>query len=234
MTPRVVRVELLLPLAGTLVALAAFASADAPVSGQSHATIRGTGTDVSIVYRGAASKTAPSRAGRVKAAPPRDARATDANAVVAEAERLAAKGAGDDAIITYLRAHQTGLPTIVEADAARGLRKAGAGPSVITELSRLTAVDVGMTAPDAAPVAAAYAGPPPPDDAGYFPGANGGYPYYGGYGGGAFFPRAHGRVFAHSHVRPMGMPGHGGGPGRPPALFSAPGSSSHSLRLMRP
>ena len=120
------------------------ALADTPAADQSRATIRGTGSDVSIVYRGTAKpQVGPgprqgAKAGRVEAAPRSD--------VLTEATRLAAGGADAGSLIAYLRTHQADLPVIVSADAMRRLKKAGAGPAVATELTRLAAVDIGDTA----------------------------------------------------------------------------------------
>lgn len=215
MSDRVIRIAFLVPLAA---ALAASALGDTPASDSSRATIRGSGRDVTIVYRGGSAT--PARKGHASAGDGSGS-GSGSEGVVGEAERLAARGVGDDAVIAYLRAHQAQLPPVVDAGAAKRLRKAGAGTSVLTELSRLAAVDIGPTAPDAVAVTAEYANTSyryPSDDSGYSfaPGANGGYPGSPGYpfygSGGSFFPRRHLPRLGPAHPM-MGFPGRGGRPG---------------------
>ncbi|MEP6994921.1 MAG: hypothetical protein ABI968_10400, partial [Acidobacteriota bacterium] len=122
-------------------AFANVSRADAVTAHPAHATIRGSGNDVAIVYRG----NTPNAAQPLSQVP-------GDSAVLAEAIRLAASGASDDAVIAYLRNHQTGLPTIVAAEDVRQLRKAGAGAPVISYLSRVTALDIGETAEGGASV----------------------------------------------------------------------------------
>lgn len=201
------RIALVLPLAAAL-ASAALADTDAPA--QTRATIRGTGKDVSIVYRGVSSAT------------PRRGAADSPADVVGEAARLAERGADEQSLIRFFRAHQDELPTIVGADAVRRLRKAGAGPAVISDLSRMTALDIGETA-EGAPVQNAYAyeGPAPPS-------GDMGYPFYGSYGGygsAGFAPRhAHGRAFGFGPPRHSTLPARPAMPGRPPMH----GGSTHA------
>ena len=202
------RVALIAPFAA---ALASLALADSEPPTQTRATIRGTGNDITIVYRGVKSPVVPSRA-------PADA--------VAEATRLAAGGADDASVIAYLRTHQSELPAIVDADAVRALRKAGAGPAVITDLSRMTALDIGATG-EGSPVA--YAGESAPEGYGSYPGAEMGYPFYGGFYGGYGFSGSgsshrphHGGHFKPGHsMRPVG-PAVPRGPCRRRRAASAP------------
>jgi hypothetical protein len=98
------------------------------------ATIRGTGNNVTIVYRGDA-KTQPRK------------RTPDQDDVgpLTEAVRLKMRGVDDAAVVSYLRVHRTDLPPIVEAEAVRQLRRAGAGESLISDLATLAALDIGAT-----------------------------------------------------------------------------------------
>src|SRR5689334_17963992 len=173
----------------------AFADNEPPPSAQTRATIRGTGNDVSIVYKGvtekapkrgsAATGTAKLSGGPVPSRPD----------LLGEATRMAERGADDQSLINYFRAHQSQLPDVVDNDAVRKLRKAGAGQAVVGYLSRLSAVDIGETA-EGAPQQYASANESP---SGYasdssYPSADMGYPFYGSYGGygGAFHNRGHG------------------------------------------
>ena len=137
------------------------------------AVIRGTGSNVSIVYE------------NPKAA------ATEVQASLAEDpvdEALRRKTAGEDdaAIIAFLRLNQASLPEVIDSEVLREFRRAGAGPSVIAVLNSFAAVDIGETA-EGSPVQPL----PPPQVAyaGAYPDLVGmGYPFYGGgyYGGGYF------------------------------------------------
>jgi hypothetical protein len=194
------RVALIAPFAAALASLA-LAETEPPM--QTRATIRGTGNDITIVYRGVKD-------------PARRADSAPADAV-AEATRLAAAGADDASLIAYLRTHQSELPAIVDADAVRGLRKAGAGPAVITDLSRMTALDIGATG-EGSPVA--YASESASEGYGSYPSAEMGYPFYGSgfYGGYGFSGSGH-RLHHGGHFKPghSMRPGRPGGPSRPPA-----------------
>jgi hypothetical protein len=204
------RAALIAPLA---LACAPLALADAAPAGEARATIRGTGNDITIVYRGAKTPAAPRAASRADA--------------VAEATRLAAGGAGEESLIAYLRTHQVELPPIVDAEAVERLRRAGASPAVITYLSRLTALDIGETGEGSAMAYAGETAPPSYD----FPGADASYPYYGyGYGidGGYGFSGRH-----RSHHGGRFSPGHSGiRPGRPgggsPRPMPAPSRSTRA------
>jgi hypothetical protein len=181
-------------------ALGTSARADGTSPKESRATIRGTGNDVTIVYRGAAN--APRRLGEKASARGED--------VLAEAARLEAGGADDESVIAYLRGHQADLPPIVDAEEVRRLRRAGAGAPVISYLSRLTALDIGETAEGGAPSPALAPGSSAYGMPGEYVGT--GYPFYGG----GFIPRRPGHV-RHPFPHPPSMQGgHAGFPGRPP------------------
>jgi hypothetical protein len=221
-------------LAGAFVFAGALpALADEQPPAQTRATIRGTGNDVSIVYKGVTEK-APKHhvtAGAKLSGGP----ASSQPDLLSEATRMAEHGADDQSLINYFQTHQNALPDIVDNDAVRRLRKAGAGTAVVTYLSHLSAVDIGETA-EGSPQQYAYANEGPGDYSSEYPSADMGYPYgsYGGYGGNGSGGFHHGRRFvgkkgpgfglgfgktlpvfpAHPIVspRPMAsMGGHGGG-----------------------
>jgi hypothetical protein len=190
-------------------AVAAALSAETAPDGRARAVIRGSGKDVSIVYR-APLNAAPSAA---------NPRAADP---IAEAVRRKESGADDAALVDYLRHSQAALPDVVDASSIRQLRRAGAGDSVFATLATLAAVDMGPTSDDAGPPAqsemesGAYGGGAYPDLAGM------GYPFYGAggfYGGAGFYGgrRAGPRVMHHgSHG--FRFPGHDGFHLRTPSI----------------
>jgi hypothetical protein len=164
------------------VALAAFALAALAMSSvgladtsrpTGRAVIRGTGSDITIVYESAKSAAT-------------EVRASLAEDPVAEALRLKSGGQDDAAIIAFLRLHEASLPDVIDSEVVRDFRKVGAGPSVISVLLSFAAVDIGETA-EGAPVQEL----PPPQAAyaGAYPDLVGmGYPFYGGgYDGGGYF-----------------------------------------------
>ena len=200
-------------------------------SAQTRATIRGTGNDVSIVYKGVAEK-APKRgataASKLTGGP---APSPAESELLSEATRMAEHGADDQSIINYFQTHQNQLPDVVDNDAIRKLRKAGAGQAVVGYLSHLSAVDIGETA-EGAPQQYAYANEPPgyANDSSY-PSADMGYPFYGSYGGyggygGGFHNRGHGG--RHGFVGKNG-PGFGFGFGS-----HRPGMLSHPIASRPP
>jgi hypothetical protein len=164
---------------------------------KSRAVIRGTGSDVTIVY-----ETPRTRATEVQA--------TVAEDPIAQALRRKAAGEDDAAIVAFLRLHQASFPEVIDSDVIQEFRLAGAGQDVISVLLQYTAVDIGPTSEDAEvqPMPAAqtaYAGAWP-DLAGM------GYPFYGDYGyGGGYFGGGYGGG------RHFGKPDFGrhDGPGRP-------------------
>ena len=137
------------------------------------AVIRGTGSNISIVYE------APKP-------PAMEVRASLAEDPVDEALRRKSAGEDDAAIIAFLRLHQASLPEVIDSEVLREFRKAGAGPSVISVLNSFAAVDIGETA-EGSPAQEL----PPPQAAytGAYPDLVGmGYPFYGGgyFGGGSY------------------------------------------------
>jgi hypothetical protein len=136
------------------------------------AVIRGSGSEVTIVYE-------------TRKAPSTEVRASLAEDPVAEALRRKTGGENDAAIIAFLRIHQASLPEVIDSEIVKEFRRAGAGEDVVSVLLSFSAVDIGETAEDgrgqslAAAPQEAYAGAYP-DLAGM------GYPFYGSYGGGYF------------------------------------------------
>jgi len=181
-------------------AVATALSAETAPDGRARAVIRGSGKDVSIVYR-APLNAAPSAA---------NPRAADP---IAEAVRRKRSGADDAALVDYLRQSQADLPDVVDASSIRQLRRAGAGDSVFATLATLAAVDIGPTSDDAGPPAQAEM-----ESAGYggaFPDLAGmGYPFYGSggsYGGGGFYGRGRfGPRVTHHGSHGFRLPGHDG------------------------
>lgn len=94
-------------------------------------TIRGTGSGVAIE--------------RTTTSAPRKRAFSAAATALDEAIRAKTRGATDGVVIAYLRAHQSELPPVIEAQDVRQLRKAGAGKSVIAYLATVSAVDIGPT-----------------------------------------------------------------------------------------
>jgi hypothetical protein len=114
----------------TLVSVSA-ARGDTP--SRTRVTIRGTGSDVVIERSAAPAARRVAEAAAVSAGP------------LGEAIRLKARGAGDTAVISYLRTHQDELPPVVDSEDVKQLRKAGAGKSVVAYLATVAAVDIGET-----------------------------------------------------------------------------------------
>ena len=200
-------------------AFAVLADTEPAPQAQTRATIRGTGNDVSIVYRGTEATAPPRRLAPHAPAARVTAPATPvAPDLIAEATRMAEKGADDQSIINYFQNHQGELPDVVDNDAVRRLRKAGASPAVVSYLSRVSALDIGETAEGAPQYAYASQGESP----GYsdYPSADSGYPFYGGYGGyGGYGSGGFGR-FGHRNGgrfdgKRLGPPHHGMLPNRP-------------------
>ena len=162
-SPRIVSLALLSLALG---AGARGANDAAPIA-QSRATIRGSGKDVTIVYRG-----------RFSASRPPGARtASPGDAVLAEAVRLKSGGADDSSVLAYLQKHQSELAPVTGIETVRQLRRAGASASFLSALSKLTALEIGETG-EGAPVSTAYASEiGGSDDAFPFANAQGGYPF---------------------------------------------------------
>jgi hypothetical protein len=224
MSSRGVSSRALAPLASLALACAFPALADDGPTAQTRATIRGTGNDVSIVYKGVAEK--PPKRGAAAAAKLSGGPVSAQPDLLGEATRMAEHGADDQSLINYFQTHQNDLPDIVDNDAVRKLRKAGAGTAVVTYLSRLSAVDIGETA-EGPPqqYASANPGEASPGYASEYPSADMGYPFYGsygGYGGNGSGGFRHGR---RGFVGKRG-PGFGFGMSRP-VFPSHPIASSH-------
>jgi hypothetical protein len=193
-------------------ASAVAAPAAAESDGKARAVIRGSGKDVSIVYRAPLSS-APPRASALASDP------------LGEALRRKRSGADDAALVDYLRQNQAGLPDVVDAGTIRQLRRAGAGDSVIATLASYAAVDIGPTSDDAAAPPA-----PAPESGSYGAGfpdlANMGYPFYGGYGGGFYgggYDGHNGRFGNHvAHHGARGFGGNGFHPRQPFFQFHQP------------
>jgi hypothetical protein len=163
------------------VALAAFAAAVLASSSAAfaetkpgRAVIRGTGSEITIVYETPRSAT--------------EVRASIVEDPLAQALRRKTDGEDDAAIIAFLRMHQASLPEVIDSEIVRDFRREGAGPSVISVLLSFAAVDIGETA-EGGPVRELP--PPQAADTGAYPDLAGmGYPFYadggfygGGYGG---------------------------------------------------
>jgi len=172
------------------VAAAAVSSARADSEQTAQAVIRGTGTDVTLVYRAPKSPSFKSAT-----AIPSDP--------VGGALRMKTAGADDLSVVAFLRRNQADLPDVIDASVVKELRKAGAGEPVITFLSERVALDIGVTAEDTN-----TRGPRPPGEAAPFGGypdlVEAGYPFYGGGGYGGY--GGYGRSFRRLG-RPFGHPG---------------------------
>ena len=198
-------------------------SARAETESQTQAVIRGTGKDVTIVYRSS-----------TKAAPL--ARALAEEDPLGEAIQMKSRGASDESVISHLLLHRAEIPPVVAADAVGQFRKAGVGQPVIAFLSTLAAVDIGETGEGGEIVAAPMTGIGP----GYATGmdwAAAGYPMGGYYGAGGYFGLggrfgrgghfgAHGHPFVHGpklfdHFFPPRVMHHGNMPTRA-AVNAAP------------
>jgi hypothetical protein len=88
---------------------------------------------------------------------------------------MKASGADDPAVVNYLRAHRTELPSVIEAAEARQLHRAGAGEAVLAYLATQSAIDIGETGEGSAQLV--FAQPPAQSEIGY--GAAYGYPASG-------------------------------------------------------
>jgi len=108
------------------------ASADASPPARSRVTIRGSGNSISVE--------------RSDGGVPRLlARGGSRSTVLEEAVDMKAGGAGDAALVGYLKAHAAEIPGLVDFDTVARLRDAGAGRTVIAYLSTVAAVEIGPT-----------------------------------------------------------------------------------------
>ena len=148
-----------------------------------------------------------------------------ANQVFGRSKSGRGEGVGAFPQVRVVGLVEAGTHAIVDADAVRALRKAGAGPAVISDLSRMTALDIGATG-EGSPVA--YASETATDGYGSYPGAEIGYPFYGGFYGGYGFS---GSGSSHrSHHGGRFKPGHSMRPGRPGGPSRPAPSPSRSVR----
>lgn len=165
-----------LTLAAVFAALPAIVSAaDAPARTppeKPKVTIRGTGKNV-VIERSDAS---PSE--KAISLPPEAADPID------DAIALKTRGASDATVLSFLRAHEDGLPPIIDSQDVRRLRRAGAGRSVVNWLASAAAVDIGETGEGHEAIV--LAGPAPAGPEGFADGASYVYPLYGSY---AAYPR---------------------------------------------
>lgn len=153
--------------AASLVILAAACAGTvlADESTRTRVTIKGSGTSIAIERSEASVRRPPFAEERT-------------NGLIDDAIRLKAGGVGDVSLLAYLRAHQAGLPAVVDAEDARRLRKAGAGKAVFAYLATVAAVEIGETGGGHEPevpteAAASYGFETPTYEAPY------GYPFYG-------------------------------------------------------
>jgi len=157
------------------IALAAGSVVKAEPRVQTHVTIKGTGSNVTIERSAAPS--------------PQHAvvRGGAGGDLLDEAVRMKADGRSDEAVVSYLRANRAALPAVIDADDLQTLRLAGAGEPVTEYLESVAALDIGETAEPAQgmPMEMASGGEAEgyPADYGY---GYGGYGY-GGYGYGAAY-----------------------------------------------
>src|SRR5262245_24349185 len=184
------------------------------------AVIRGTGKDVTIVYR---SSTKPSPQVRPSVEPD----------PLSEAIRLKKTGEDDAAIIAFLQQNEADLPDVIDAEDVRELRRAGAGERVISALATLSAVDIGETG-EGSPVRVLPPAAEPPSGA-YPDLVDMGYPFYGSFGGGYFGGgggRFHGGFGKHvSPHRPLFKFGKSFFPKPRPHMGQPPRHASMSRRM---
>jgi hypothetical protein len=179
------------------VGAAAISSARADSAQATRAVIRGTGSDVQVVFE---APPTPLRLGRAAAFDP-----------VAEALRRKTSGADDASVVDFLRQHQAELPPAIDSSVVGEFRRAGAGDPVVGFLSAHMAIDIGVTAESAPRVAAPAPGEAPSPSDAYADLAGSGYPFYGGgygygYGGSGYAPRGGRRGLLGPR---FGFPGHG-------------------------
>jgi hypothetical protein len=172
--------------AALIAALTGAASAQAGQSGVRGVTIRGTGNTI-VIER--------------PPAPPAGSEAAPAEITVygpiGQAVQLKKKGAPDDRVLEFLRAHAEELPSVISSSDVERLRAAGMGKSALLRLTSLAGVDIGWSWGGERPPEpeTVYVAPSPePSGAWWF-----GSPAYG-----AFGPAPRRRIFPH---RPGGREG---------------------------
>ena len=162
-------------LAAALAAGAAPAGASTPISSlhrpaPARVTIRGTGNAISVERSG---EPAP----LLSADEP-------SSTVLGEAIGMKESGTSDEALVWYLKAHRTEIPSFVDLDTVAALRRAGAGRNVVAYLASVAAVEVGPTGAEGkSPEEPVYRGPEE-----YAPGEgemSNALPAWLGWGGGA-------------------------------------------------
>lgn len=147
--------------------------ARADSEGNARAVIRGTGKEVTIVYR-------------VPRTASPDVKASPAPDPLTEALHRKASGDDDAAVVAFLLRNQAGLPDVIDAEVVRDFRRAGAGEPVIAALSTFAAIDIGETG-EGAPVQTPQPSSEIAPYGGAYPDLVGmGYPYLSSYGGGYF------------------------------------------------
>ena len=154
----------------TLLALSTLAPVSAArgdEESRSHVTIRGTGNNIAIERSEARTRKSFSEA--VAFVP----------SLLDEAIRMKAHGAADRTVISYLRAHESELPAIVDSEDVKELKRAGAGKGVLAYLATVAALDIGVTGE--APEAVVSVPSIPATDL-ETPYGMSGYPIFGGYG----------------------------------------------------
>jgi hypothetical protein len=155
-----------------LALLGALAPASAPgdTPGRTRVTIRGTGNHVAIERSEVAARRAPESI-------------AEPSGPLEEAVALKAGGQSDASVIAYLRAHESELPPVINAEDVRRLKAAGAGRSVIGYLAAVAAVDIGETGEGHEASVSAPAPEPTDMETTPYSGAPYAYPIGGGYGG---------------------------------------------------
>jgi hypothetical protein len=95
-----------------------------------------------------------------------------------EIARMARGGASDPVLLTYLKTHAREIPKVLNQEELLGLRREGVSDAVVGFLSRLTAIDIGLTGEGReSPVYSADAAPYAPEsDMGGYVAYGGGYP----------------------------------------------------------
>lgn len=149
------------------VTFASLAAAAAQTAPPSRVTIKGRGGEVSIERTDKPVRRRAFGEGAVS------------GGVVGEAIRMKARGADDTVVVTYLRAHRTELPSVIEAAEARQLHRAGAGEAVMAYLATESAIDIGETGEGSG---AQVVSVQPPAESGIGYGTVYGYPAVSGYG----------------------------------------------------
>ena len=129
------------PVSPRLVLAAAAAVLAVPVRGASPISALRPGGGARVTIRGSGSAISVERSGELALPAP----AAPSPAVLDRAIAMKEAGTTDEAIVGYLQAHRSELPSFVDLDTVSALRRAGAGGNVIAYLSGVAAVEVGPT-----------------------------------------------------------------------------------------